>query len=208
MTRSAPWREVVREAAYRAAHAEGLIHAPSGFNYRWEHVRAVVALAHWLAAETGADVEVVEAAAWLHDVAKSQPNHARAGAEQAARILAGTDFPPAKVNAVVDAIAQHEGLTLDAPLSPLPAAVLWDADKLTKMGATGHLHMRAVGFLLGATTEATADDENRWLNEVAARIAASMSTAPARAEANRRLEAMRTWHAALLRELHLGRKEI
>ena len=55
MTRSPQWRDVVREEARRAAHAEGLGNDEVGFNYRWEHVQAVVDLALWLA-ELGARV--------------------------------------------------------------------------------------------------------------------------------------------------------
>jgi len=198
------WRPIVQAVARGAAHIEGRLRGEGRFNYRWEHVQAVVSLARWLAAETGADAEVAEAAAWLHDIAKSEANHAHVGAERAREILAATDFPAENVDAVADAIAQHEGLTLDAPLSPLAAAILWDADKLAKLGATGDLHFLAAGFSLRPTTQETAEDQRRWTEDIAARTAASMNTAPARAEAARRLEATRAWNAALRRELSLG----
>lgn len=204
MTRSRPWRDVVREEARRAAHAEGLGNDEVGFNYRWEHVQVVVALALWLAEATDADRDVAKASAWLHDVAKTEPQHAEAGAMRAREILAATDFPAEKIDAVADAIAQHEGLTLDAPLSPLAAAILWDADKLAKLGATGELHMLAVGFSLRGSTLETAEEQRRWIEEMATRTVTSMNTAPAKAEAARRLSAMRAWNAALLRELSLG----
>ena len=198
------WRPIVQAVARGAAHIEGRLRGEGRFNYRWEHVQAVVALARWLAAETGADAEVAEAAAWLHDIAKSEANHAHVGAERAREILAATDFPAERIDAVADAIAQHEGLTLDAPLSPLAAAILWDADKLAKLGATGDLHFLAAGFSLRPTSRETAEEQRRWTEDIAARTAASMNTAPARAEAARRLEATRAWNAALRRELSLG----
>lgn len=198
------WRPIVQAVARGAAHIEGRLRGEGRFNYRWEHVQAVVALARWLAAETGADAEIVEAAAWLHDIAKSEADHARVGAARAREILTATDFPAAKIEAVADAIAQHEGLILAAPLALLASAVLWDADKLTKLGATGELHMLAVGFTLRPTTAEMAEEQRRWIEEMAARTVTSMNTAPARAEAVRRLEAMRAWNAALLREIGLG----
>jgi uncharacterized protein len=69
------------------------------FNYRWEHIQCVVSLALHLAAKTGADREVVEAAAWLHDVCKGEPNHGAAGARAARTLLSHTDFPAAKIDA-------------------------------------------------------------------------------------------------------------
>ena len=67
-------------------------------------------------------ITVTEAAAWLHDVAKPQPSvadpgrlgrrkdHGRDGAVIARRILAETDFPRAKVEAVADATGTRERL--------------------------------------------------------------------------------------------------
>ena len=199
------WRETVREAAYQAAQAEAeAMQAPEGgMNYRWEHVQAVVRLALWLVQETGADAEVVEASAWLHDVAKMQRHHAQAGAAAARRILPTTDFPADKVERVAEAIAQHEGLFRDSVLEPLEAAVLWDADKLTKIGAIGQLHARAAGVALRPTTEETLAQDAHWL-DIAQRIARSMNTRPALAEAARRLVTLEAHHAELERELRLG----
>jgi uncharacterized protein len=112
-----PWREAAREAAFEGAQAELRARAdtyPGLGAYRREHVRAVVRVAVRLAELTGADVEVVEAAAWLHDVSK------------------------------VEAIEKHVGLTTTEPVEPLEAAILWDADKLTKLGATIVIHMSAL----------------------------------------------------------------
>ncbi|MBK8051364.1 MAG: HD domain-containing protein [Anaerolineales bacterium] len=77
-----------------------------GYNYRWEHIRSVTSLALWLATETGADPEIVEAAAWLHDIRKGDPNHGVAGAKEAKKILERTDFPAEKIPVVVDAMPQ------------------------------------------------------------------------------------------------------
>ncbi len=111
------------------------------FNYRWEHVVAVHTLAIRLARQTGADEEIVEAAVWLHDVAKDTgDDHPQEGAAFARDFLAGTDFPPEKIEAVAQAIEEHMGLWRDEPLDSPESQVLWDADKLTKLGLTAAFH--------------------------------------------------------------------
>lgn len=139
------WREAVQQAAFGATLKEAQERLGTDdlhFNYRWEHIKVVVRLALRLAELTGADKEIVEAAAWLHDIGKQEKDddHGRLGALLAGNILAKTDFPAAMIADVVHAIEQHTGLTLEAPIQPLEAAVLWDADKLTKMGVTAVLH--------------------------------------------------------------------
>ena len=69
------WRDVVQRAARETAVIEDSGRwgdARTPFEYRWEHVRAVVRLAIRLAECMGADREVCEAGAWLHDIAKPQ----------------------------------------------------------------------------------------------------------------------------------------
>jgi uncharacterized protein len=151
---------MVQEAAREAARIEIEVKrqcAGGMFNYRWEHVQAVVRTALRLAELTGADREIVEAAAWLHDVAKQGNGraHGQEGAVAARGILARTDFPPGKVEAVADAIEKHVGLFVpqDAPIEPQEAAILWDADKLTKLGAVAVLHFIGYGVSQGQGTE-------------------------------------------------------
>jgi uncharacterized protein len=188
------WREAVREQMVRATHAELVGRHGDldvSFNYRWEHVKAVVTLANRLAALTGADAETVEAAAWLHDVCKwtHGEDHPVAGAAFARAFLPTTDFPPQKIDAVAEAIAVHQGLYRDQPIQELTAQVLWDADKLAKIGLTAVFHW---------TGGALAGDEIRTMDDLIARgrdaewqarTVASMHTAPARRAAKKRLAA-------------------
>ncbi len=114
----------------------------------FDHVLRVLALAERLARAEGADLEVVRAAALLHDVARVDEadrlshDHARAGAEFARRLLA--DQPPAQVEAVAHAIAAHRFRTGPAPQT-LEAQVLHDADKLDAIGAIGVARAFAYG---------------------------------------------------------------
>ena len=197
------WREAVQAAAQQAATIE--THTQFGnnaaFNYRWEHIQAVVPLAIRLAELTGADLEITEAAAWLHDVAKSySKDHGRDGAIAARQILAQTDFPPEKIAAVADAIVKHVGLTTTEPVEPLEAAIVWDADKLSKLGATIVLHLTGWRLMENKATTASLLDEFHdvgWM-EGAVR---SFNTAPAQAAGRKRLETFRAFRQHLIREL-------
>jgi uncharacterized protein len=176
------------------------------FDYRFEHTLAVVKAARWLCPQVGADLEVVECAAWLHDCRKhlnqgrDKDRHAQDAAAAVPGILAGTDFPAARIPAVRHAIEHHVGLRLARRLEPLETACLWDADKLSKVGAASLVHFLCVagGFEPIHTTEVIQRGE-RWL-ELAKGIAASMNTEPARREADRRVAFLAAHYRQLRRE--------
>ena len=189
------WRAAVIAAAQAQAKQEArdLWHLAEGepppFDYRYEHVAQVTALALRLARVLNADLEIVEASGWLHDVRKQQPKHALAGAVAAREILAATDFPCAKIEAVADVISKHEGLfrPLGAPpLQPLEAAILWDADKLTKIGVQSVMASLMTPYVYGK------DGAERWryvaefADKMLGRTVESMNTKPARHMAARR----------------------
>lgn len=211
-----PWRQACEAALREFTDADairfwGISHAVDGaerpvFNYRFEHTFAVVKLARWLSPLAGADGDVVECAAWLHDVRKrlkdpkSKDTHAQDASADLEAILGGTDFPPAKVPAVRHAIMHHVGLRLAKPLEPLETACLWDCDKLSKLGAASLIHF---GCISGAFQPITTGDILRrgeaWL-ELCQGIVASFNTAPAKAEGARRLAFLRAHYAQLRRE--------
>ena len=195
------WRARCREiAAIQAAdEARRAWQWPEGsvppFSHRWEHVQEVVRLALWLAGVTGADREITEAAAWLHDVCKGEPQHAALGAAESLRILPQTDFPPAKIGAVADAIRQHEGMTRPKkapPLQPLEAAILWDADKLSKLGVQALAFSLSAPYLAGLSLAERRRNCLEFVEGTLTRTVASMNTAPARALAEERHRNMRT----------------
>ncbi len=206
MNDKTPWRPAVRQAAQAAAAREAARAGDQTFNYRWEHVQAVVTTAQRLATLVGADEQVVEAAAWLHDVAKGvkddqgQDRHGHVGAERAETLLSHTDFPSAKIPAVADAIRKHVGLVNEAPVKPLEAAVLWDADKLTKLGALGIVHALALGVQCEKVKDTS--QVNDWLcpPELWPQIATSMNTLPAQQAARARLTACGEFTTELRRE--------
>ena len=202
-TGQAAWRATVMAAAQEQAiqEARDLWHLDNGeplpFDHRYEHVAQVTALALRLArtlnADSPVDFEVVEAASWLHDVRKQQPKHALAGAKAAREILAATDFPPAKIEAVADVISKHEGLfrpTGTPPLEPLEAAILWDADKLSKLGIQSVLTGLSTLHVFGKDLAARWHYVAEFAQNVLVRTVESMNTKPARQMAERRYRNM------------------
>lgn len=205
MSETDQWRSAVRQAMLRAADAEFRERngtRAAAFNYRWEHVNAVVNLALKLAKLVGADVDVVEAAAWLHDMAKREgETHAERGAQEARRFLSQTDFPLDKVELVCQAIAEHQGLWRDAPLTKPESMVLWDADKLSKIGLTAAIHWTGMA-LSGRDPVTTADliangRKASWQNKTVS----SMHTKPARRAAEKRILAFNRFWDELEKEL-------
>lgn len=203
------WQLICRQHAERQARQEArkLWHVRKDksipFNHRWEHVQEVVRLALWLSKAVGADPEVVEAAAWLHDVCKEEPKHAIAGAAEAQRILVTTDFPVHKIEAVVSAIRQHEGLkrpTGAPPLQPLEAAILWDADKLTKLGVQALVYLLSSGYLAGQSLAERRRSCTEYVQKKLRETVISMNTEPARRVAEERQGAMIAFLAAWERD--------
>ncbi|MBK8984543.1 MAG: HD domain-containing protein [Chloroflexi bacterium] len=188
------WRKAVRSAMQQATEQEiidrfgGLDNA--SFNYRWEHVQSVVTLAMRLAEITGADIKVVEAAAWLHDVRKDAgDSHPREGAKFAREFLPQTNFPKKKIERVAMAIEDHMGLWRSQPLTNLESMVLWDADKLAKIGLTAAFHWTGLA-LAGNKFRALSELIERGRSaDWQAKTVASMHTEPARRAAQSRLEA-------------------
>lgn len=191
-TQKIPWRTAVTNAM-RTAADEALVKRYGtlgvSFNYRWEHVSTVVRLALRLAELTDADRDIVEAAAWLHDIRKEVgEQHPEQGAAFTREFLPRTDFPPEKIERVAYAIEVHRGLWRDAPLDDLEARVLWDADKLSKIGLTAVFHWTGgslAGFSPTTTSELIAQGRSATWQE---KTVASMHTAPAQRAARRRLQ--------------------
>lgn len=79
--------------------------------YTWEHTQRVRSLALTLADREGADPQVVELAALLHDIRKADGHaHAETGAREADQILRDLAAPAALRKRVRSAIANHAGL--------------------------------------------------------------------------------------------------
>jgi HD superfamily phosphodiesterase len=182
---------------------------PPLYNYRGDHVEQVVKLARHLASGTQADIEIVTLAAWLHDYAKpgigglSAENHGRASAEFAEVWLRNKGFESSIIARVCDAIEKHVGLTLKRPLESIEAQILWEADKIYKLGLIGFLQYVVNGLLFQPGL--TLNNYHTKLVEflpLATRIAESMVTEKGKTLAFERLRTLQDLVRILESELN------
>jgi uncharacterized protein len=125
--------------------------------HNFDHVMRVYAMAERLAQAEGADLEIVRAAALLHDAQGSAPGgegqqratHHHSSAEFAAQVLQAEGWPAARIAAVQHAIRAHRFRDQTEPPQTLEARVLFDADKLDVLGAIGAARTIAYAVLDG-----------------------------------------------------------
>ena len=136
------------EAARAWYHAHDPVH---GF----DHVERVYRMEERLALAEGADLEIVRAAVLLHDASGSHPaqetereSHHHASAGFASEVLEGEGWPAERIQAVLHCIRAHRFRDDSEQPQSLEAQVLFDADKLDAIGATGVA--RAIGYSVQA----------------------------------------------------------
>jgi uncharacterized protein len=112
-------------------------------------------MAERLALAEGADLEIVRAAALLHDAEGTTPGgseratHHHSSAEFAAEVLAAEGWPVGRIAAVQHCIRAHRFRDDREPPATLEARVLFDADKLDVLGAIGACRTAAYAALDG-----------------------------------------------------------
>jgi uncharacterized protein len=123
----------------------------------FDHVLRVYRVAEKLAQAEGADLEIVRAAALLHDSRGSAPGgegnaraeHHIASAEFAGEVLAEKGWLEDKIKAVQHCIRAHRFRGKEDAPETLEAKVLFDADKLDVLGAIGAARTIAYAALDG-----------------------------------------------------------
>lgn len=121
----------------------------------FDHVLRVYRMAERLAEAEGADVDIVRAAALLHDAEGAMPggesraDHHYASAEFAAQVLAAEGWDAERIAAVQHCIRAHRYRGLENP-ETLEAKILFDADKIDVLGAIGVA--RVIGYATLAGT--------------------------------------------------------
>jgi len=132
----------------------------------FSHCLRVLANARKIAASEGGDLEVLTAAAFLHDIANLPKNHPEShlsserSAERAEQILKGMGFDSDKLTKAKDAILCHSysrGLTPQT----LEGKIFQDADRLDGIGAIGVARTYTVG---GATHRPLYSTEDPFLD--------------------------------------------
>ena len=120
----------------------------------FDHIERVYRMAERLALAEGADLEIVHAAALLHDIEGSHPagderaNHHFQSADIAAEILQAEGWPAERIAAVQHCIRAHRYRDDREPPATIEAKVLFDADKLDVLGAIGVA--RVIGYAVQA----------------------------------------------------------
>lgn len=125
----------------------------------FEHILRVMHMAERLARAEGADVDVVRAAALLHDIARHEEDtaaknadvqnaapmdHAEVSANDARALLLEQGADAGFADKVREAILSHRFRGTAKPTS-LEGKILFDADKLDSIGAIGIARAYAVG---------------------------------------------------------------
>lgn len=131
------------------------------------HVLRVYQIAEHLALAEGADLDIVKAAALLHDARGSAPGgegdaraeHHIASAEFAREILKQKGWPEDKIMAVQHCILAHRFRGDENAPETIEAQVLFDADKLDVLGAIGAARTIAYAALDGQPSYAEPSEQ-------------------------------------------------
>ena len=134
----------------------------SSSHHGWDHVERVRKLALRIGKEEGADLEVLEIAAYLHDIMREEEMrlkgdfcHAEKGAERAGVFLKSMGYD--KWGEVVHCIRAHRFHGGNVP-ETLEAKVLYDSDKLDSIGAIGIARAYAYNGVKGSPMFAEVDE--------------------------------------------------
>ncbi len=132
-------------------------------SHDWSHVERVRKLAILIGKAEGADLEVLEAAALLHDIGRKYEyadpnvNHADKSAELAKSILERAGFPQDKIDHVLKCIRGHR-FRRKCELETVEEKIMYDADKLDSIGAVGV----ARAFMYGGENKQRLYPEGDW----------------------------------------------
>ncbi len=204
----AAWIPRLEQDVRRYLNGESSGHDP------W-HAFRVRDLALRIAQAIGADTEVVQAAALLHDMGHvfSRAEHAKRGASLAADLLSSCSFPADKVRAVTSCIELHHWLPGRAGDPQYPTEeyqALADADRLDALGAIGIARTFAFGGAHGrpiwdpepnaAAHEAYGVSSIHHFYDKLLRLPGDMYTEPGRRMAARRVAVMGEFLRTFYRE--------
>jgi len=133
----------------------------------FDHVLRVYRMAERIGEALGADLEVLQAAALLHDASGAHPDdeagratHEHRSADFAREVLASEGWAQERIQAVLHCIRTHRYRGTERPQT-LEAQILFDADKLDVVGAFGVA--RTIGYAVQVGQPVFAEPSERFL---------------------------------------------
>lgn len=157
-----------------AAHIKAKFLAESS-GHDWHHINRVWQLTRQIAAQEGADREIAELGALVHDIAdwKFHDGDDSIGPREAERLLSREGASPQVIAAVVDIVAtiSFKGAGVSTAMRTLEGQCVQDADRLDAIGAIGIARCFAYGGHAGRLMHDP--DEAPVLHQTAAAYKAS-----------------------------------
>jgi HD superfamily phosphohydrolase YqeK len=130
-----------------------------------DHMRRVWDICRKLGGQLGADLEILVAAAFLHDLGihqKLSPEHGALSAELSAPVLERIRFPLVKRNKVLHAIRVHDVTFSNEDRHTVESRILYDADKTESFGVLGVLRYIIILYERRPIDYMLADLDKRW----------------------------------------------
>ena len=147
-----PQADIKAVIAQTAAHIRQQFAADSS-GHDWWHVYRVWQTARTIGQQEGADLDIVQLGALLHDIAdwKFHDGDDSAGPDAARQWLHDLHVAPALIDAVVGIVAHisYKGAGVPDAMPTLEGRVVQDADRLDAMGAVGIGRAFAYGGVRG-----------------------------------------------------------
>lgn len=145
---------------------ERISHFFENGNAHWlDHTERVVKIAKYLGKEENANLEIIEIASIMHDIGRQEETktkwkicHATYGADLAKNILEDLWLEQDKINRIHHCIYTHRSRNSNNPES-LEAKILFDADKIDSLGATGIARLFMFASHVGAKLH-----NDKWIN--------------------------------------------
>lgn len=132
------------------------------------HFVPTVRYAAILAGKLNVDVEIVEIAAWLHDIGsirEGRENHHITGAKIAEKILKGLGYPKEKIEKVKHCIISHRG-SKNLKRETTEARIIADADGMSCFDNIGGLFKAAFIYENKNQEEATKSIKQKLVNSL------------------------------------------
>ena len=131
-----------QDLAQVKAFAQSCFDKASG-SHDWDHTLRVVRLCQMMGPAENADMDVLSAAAYLHDIGRTMQDvsngaicHAEKGAQMAGPMVKALPLSKKQKQNIIHCIRSHRFRNQHKPAST-EAKVLFDADKLDAIGAVG-----------------------------------------------------------------------